>query len=187
MERERFPSTVRLFVGLLIGVIMLVGALTFFPALALGPDRRAFRHVSRAFLQVKELSMVNSSIWNPASDSARRSADAIKKLNPRIMMKNPVMFVVEIGSVLTTIAFSYRSDAWKLQRRALQRPDHALALVYRTVRQFRRSHGGRSRQSAGRKSAKGPHRNKALSCGPLTGSVETVTSSRASKRRRGRG
>ncbi|MCL4499536.1 MAG: potassium-transporting ATPase subunit KdpA [Chloroflexi bacterium] len=32
-----FPTTRPLFVGLLIGVIMIVGALTFFPALALGP------------------------------------------------------------------------------------------------------------------------------------------------------
>ena len=29
--------------------------------------------------------------------------DAVKKLDPRVMVKNPVMFVVEIGSVLTTI------------------------------------------------------------------------------------
>src|SRR5689334_12579826 len=28
--------------------------------------------------------------------------DAMKKLDPRVMLKNPVMFVVEIGSVLTT-------------------------------------------------------------------------------------
>ncbi|MFL6117786.1 MAG: HAD-IC family P-type ATPase, partial [Catenulispora sp.] len=28
--------------------------------------------------------------------------DAVKKLDPRVMVKNPVMFVVEIGSVLTT-------------------------------------------------------------------------------------
>ena len=33
----------------------------------------------------------------------RASIDALTKLNPRLMMKNPVMFVVEIGSVLTTI------------------------------------------------------------------------------------
>src|ERR1700758_2250777 len=31
--------------------------------------------------------------------------EAFKKLNPRVLAKNPVMFVVEIGSVLTTIAF----------------------------------------------------------------------------------
>ena len=33
----------------------------------------------------------------------RASVDALAKLNPRIMMKNPVMFVVELGSVLTTV------------------------------------------------------------------------------------
>jgi potassium-transporting ATPase ATP-binding subunit len=30
--------------------------------------------------------------------------DAVKKLDPRVMVKNPVMFVVEVGSVLTTIS-----------------------------------------------------------------------------------
>ncbi len=33
----------------------------------------------------------------------RASIDALAKLSPRTMMKNPVMFVVEIGSVITTI------------------------------------------------------------------------------------
>ncbi len=33
----------------------------------------------------------------------RASMDALAKLNPRTMMRNPVMFVVEIGSVLTTV------------------------------------------------------------------------------------
>jgi K+-transporting ATPase ATPase B chain len=33
----------------------------------------------------------------------RATIDALAKLNPRIMMRNPVMFVVEIGSVLTTL------------------------------------------------------------------------------------
>ena len=30
---------------------------------------------------------------------------AVRKLDPRIMARNPVMFIVEIGSVLTTILF----------------------------------------------------------------------------------
>src|SRR5437899_6412078 len=29
--------------------------------------------------------------------------DALRKLNPRMMMRNPVMFVVEIGSVITSV------------------------------------------------------------------------------------
>ena len=35
------PDHRPLFVGLLVGVILIVGGLTFFPALALGPGRRA--------------------------------------------------------------------------------------------------------------------------------------------------
>jgi potassium-transporting ATPase ATP-binding subunit len=42
------------------------------------------------------------SLWD--TNIVRRAlVDALAKLNPRTMMKNPVMFVVEIGSVITTI------------------------------------------------------------------------------------
>ncbi len=41
-------------------------------------------------------------IWN-AQIVTRALVDSVTKLNPLTMMKNPVMFVVEIGSVLTTI------------------------------------------------------------------------------------
>jgi K+-transporting ATPase ATPase B chain len=41
------------------------------------------------------------SLWNP--DILRRAIlDSFQKLDPRAMMKNPVMFVVEIGSVVTS-------------------------------------------------------------------------------------
>jgi K+-transporting ATPase ATPase B chain len=47
---------------------------------------------------------MNSSIWNP---QLIRPAivGSIRKLDPRIMARNPVMFVVEVGSVITTISF----------------------------------------------------------------------------------
>src|SRR5689334_18400378 len=45
-------------------------------------------------------------IWN-WSIVTRAIVDSFTKLNPRTMMKNPVMFVVEVGSVLTTIYFVY--------------------------------------------------------------------------------
>jgi K+-transporting ATPase ATPase B chain len=35
----------------------------------------------------------------------RASVDALKKLDPRVLYKNPVMFVVEIGAVLTTASW----------------------------------------------------------------------------------
>ena len=41
-------------------------------------------------------------IWNPQIVK-RAIVDSFIKLNPRRMMKNPVMFVVEVGSVLTTL------------------------------------------------------------------------------------
>ena len=40
-----FPTTGPLFVGLLVGVILIVGGLTFFPALALGPIVEHFARV----------------------------------------------------------------------------------------------------------------------------------------------
>jgi len=41
------------------------------------------------------------SLWNP--DILRQAIlDSFRKLDPRVMMKNPVMFVVEIGSVVTS-------------------------------------------------------------------------------------
>jgi potassium-transporting ATPase ATP-binding subunit len=42
------------------------------------------------------------SLWNPAI--LRQSAiDSFRKLDPRLMVKNPVMLVVEIGSILTSV------------------------------------------------------------------------------------
>jgi potassium-transporting ATPase ATP-binding subunit len=43
----------------------------------------------------------------------RAILDAIVKLNPRKMMGNPVMFVVEIGSVITTVLLFKRGSAFK--------------------------------------------------------------------------
>ena len=44
------------------------------------------------------------SIWDP-SIIRQAILDSFRKLDPRIQVKNPVMFIVEIGSVITTIAF----------------------------------------------------------------------------------
>jgi K+-transporting ATPase ATPase B chain len=44
------------------------------------------------------------SIWDP--DIIRQALiDSLWKLDPRIQVKNPVMFIVEVGSLLTTIVF----------------------------------------------------------------------------------
>ncbi|HEU0000237.1 MAG TPA: potassium-transporting ATPase subunit KdpB [Ktedonobacteraceae bacterium] len=44
------------------------------------------------------------SIWDPKI-IRRAIPDSFKKLDPRVQVKNPVMFVVEIGSVVTTVEF----------------------------------------------------------------------------------
>jgi K+-transporting ATPase ATPase B chain len=60
------------------------------------------------------------SIWDPAL-VRRAIGDAFRKLHPRIMARNPVMFVVEIGSVLSTaqlirhIVAGTRSIGFELQ------------------------------------------------------------------------
>src|SRR5260370_14059548 len=43
------------------------------------------------------------SIWDPKIIRAAIPA-SFKKLDPRVQVKNPVMFVVEAGSVVTTVA-----------------------------------------------------------------------------------
>ena len=44
------------------------------------------------------------SIWDPKIIGAA-IPESFKKLDPRVQVKNPVMFVVEVGSVITTIEF----------------------------------------------------------------------------------
>jgi potassium-transporting ATPase ATP-binding subunit len=48
------------------------------------------------------MSTAKKAIWN-AQIVKRAIVDSFKKLNPKKMMGNPVMFVVEVGSVLTTL------------------------------------------------------------------------------------
>jgi K+-transporting ATPase ATPase B chain len=48
------------------------------------------------------MSTAKKAIWN-AQIVRRASLDSVKKLNPKKMMGNPVMFVVEVGSVLTSL------------------------------------------------------------------------------------
>jgi potassium-transporting ATPase ATP-binding subunit len=46
----------------------------------------------------------SKSMFDPGIIKAA-TVDAVKKLSPRTMMRNPVMFIVEVGSVLTTYLF----------------------------------------------------------------------------------
>src|SRR6202453_941395 len=48
----------------------------------------------------------NKSLWN-TDIMGQALLDSLRKLNPRGMVKNPVMFVVEVGSVLTSVLLIY--------------------------------------------------------------------------------
>jgi len=58
----------------------------------------------------------NKSLWD-VKIIRRALVDAVVKLDPRTMMKNPVMFVVEVGSVVTTLLLfrGKQSFAFNLQ------------------------------------------------------------------------
>ena len=125
-----FPTTGPIFVGLLVGVVMIVGALNFFPALSLGPiveqlllERRTglLSHDetlmtldtgrgTRRFQRFVTLGGAKPSGEPPRSrgvldPSLLRAAlpHAFRKLDPRLLARNPVMFVVEITAVLVTV------------------------------------------------------------------------------------
>jgi K+-transporting ATPase ATPase B chain len=53
--------------------------------------------------QIRKKSLADSAILS------RAILDSFRKLDPRTMMKNPVMFVVEVGAVLTTIQLAWNA------------------------------------------------------------------------------
>ena len=88
--------------------------------------------------------------------STRRSVrpaivDAFRKLDPRTQLRNPVMFVVYVGSILTTLLFVQALVGAGRGAGRLHPRDRALAVVHGAVRQLRRGDGRRPRQGAGRR------------------------------------
>jgi potassium-transporting ATPase ATP-binding subunit len=56
-----------------------------------------------AMESVSEISQIKKKSLKDAALLSRAIADSFRKLDPRTMIKNPVMFVVEVGAVLTAI------------------------------------------------------------------------------------
>ena len=104
-----------MFVGLTIGVIIIIGGLTFFPAARSRPDRRA--------AQPRDVLLMTMTTTQPDHPGPATEAhgvaearglfdreilrqalvDSFKKLNPVLEIRNPVMFVVLVGTVITFI------------------------------------------------------------------------------------
>ena len=151
-----FPAFGPTFTLLLVGTILLVGALTFLPALSLGPVVEHFLMVNSGkpllrshFMSTKARSIFDKTILVPAI------ADAFRKLDPRGMVRNPVMFVTLVrrgGDNRGTGGCSLSRST-----RGVYPPDRHLAVVYRAVRQFRRSHGRRAGQGPGSHAAQIAH------------------------------
>src|ERR1700730_18847289 len=57
------------------------------------------KHRSESYRRRRRSSLLDRQIMVPAL------AESFKKLDPRWQARNPVMFVVEVGSVITTIVF----------------------------------------------------------------------------------
>ena len=109
-----FPTDSPLFGGLVVGAIVIVAGLTFFPALAwplgadLGGSCHDRRRRPRSLLlpeprppKVRTRPSGARSLFDGAI-VRRALLDSFVKLDPRTLARNPVMFVVEVGSVLTT-------------------------------------------------------------------------------------
>ena len=80
----------------------------------------------------------------------RATGESFRKLDPRTLMKNPVMFVVEVGAALTTV-FLIRDIVAAACRHRVRPADLDVAVVHGPVRQLRRGDGRGARQGAGRR------------------------------------
>ena len=86
------------------------------------------------------------SIFDPEL-SRQAAIDAFKKLDPRHMVRNPVMFVVEVGTVIVvlTLYYLFTDPSSFVYNAAI-----FLWLLLGALRQLRRGVGGSAGQSSGR-------------------------------------
>ena len=81
--------------------------------------------------------------------------DSFVKLDPRVQVKNPVMFVVWIGSILTSVLFVQAALGRGELPGRLHPGDLALVVVHSPLRKLRRGDSGRAGTRAGRVASTG--------------------------------
>jgi K+-transporting ATPase ATPase B chain len=59
----------------------------------------------------------------------RATIDAFRKLDPRVVAKNPVMFVVEVGAAITTIVMLQQIATWHSPSSLFQALHRQMALL----------------------------------------------------------
>ena len=121
------------------------------------PDRRAAEDLIRE--QHRQCARDDQAASNPRSCDGR-SVDSFVKLNPRTLMRNPVMFVVGVGSVLTTILFFKDLGSSSTNQNVFTGLVAAVPVVHRAVRQLRGGDGRGPRQGPGRHAAQDPLRDR---------------------------
>ena len=157
----RFPTTGGLFVGLVVGVILIIGGLTFFPALALGP---IVEHLAGE----RQHPVLIDRIFGVTSMEAmklQKKVTASTMLDPKITGACDQVGLRQARPAADDqeprdVRGRDRGDADHGHLRARPRhrrrksrihvPDHPVAVVHGAVRQFRRSRRRRPRQGAGR-------------------------------------
>ena len=92
-----FPTNTPLFAVLLLAIILIVVGLTYFPVVSPRPGAGAPDAVSAP--------MTSLHLFETRGSPRPAALDSFRKLDPRRMARNPVMFVTELGAVLTTFLF----------------------------------------------------------------------------------
>ena len=83
----------------------------------------------------------------------RAIGDSFVKLNPRTLMRNPVMFVVGVGAVLTTILFFKDLGSSTTNQNVFTALVTLFPVVHRAVRELRRGDRRGPREGPGRDAA----------------------------------
>ena len=94
----------------------------------------------------------------------RAVGDSFVKLNPRTLMRNPVMFVVGVGAVLTTVLFFKDLGSSSTNQNVFTGLVARVPVVHGAVRELRRGDRRRPREGPGRHAAQdavGDHRPRA--------------------------
>ena len=86
-----FPTASPLFVSLLVVVVVISRRADVLPRPRARADRGAARTMTRTTTSMLEPAILRRAV-----------RDSLRKLDPRRMARNPVMFIVEVGSVLVT-------------------------------------------------------------------------------------
>ncbi|UMX90668.1 hypothetical protein MJ579_08945 [Klebsiella pneumoniae] len=106
----------------------------------------------------------------------------MKKLSPMVQWRNPVMFIVWVGSLLTTLLAIAMAGGAPDDQRHLYRRRQYLAVVYGNVRQLCRSDGGRPQQP-GQQPERGEKTAFAANCAPRSMTRRSITCRREDLRK----